>query len=69
MGYSMKTDRYRYTEWQDRKSGKVVDRELYDHRQDGAENENIAGQPDQKQVVKQLSAQLKKNWKGAVVPD
>lgn len=69
MGYSMKTDRYRYTEWQDRKSGKVVGRELYDHQQDGAENENIAGKPDQKPVVKQLSAQLKKNWQGAVVPD
>ncbi|QDV18838.1 Choline-sulfatase [Gimesia panareensis] len=67
MGYSMKTDRYRYTEWQDRKSGKVMARELYDHQQDGAENENIAGKPDQKPVVKQLSVQLKKNWKGAVV--
>ncbi|QDT97067.1 sulfatase [Gimesia aquarii] len=69
MGYSMKTDRYRYTEWRERKSGKIVGRELYDHKHDSAENSNIANQPDQKTVISQLSRQLKKNWKGAVVPD
>lgn len=69
MGYSMKTDRYRYTEWQERKTGKIMGRELYDHKYDSAENTNIANHPDQKTVVSQLSSQLKKNWKGAVVPD
>lgn len=69
MGYSMKTDRYRYTEWQTRKTGKVLGRELYDHKNDAAENTNIASQKDQKEIVSQLSAQLKQNWQGAVVPD
>lgn len=34
MGYTMRTDRYRYTEWQDRGTGDVLARELYDHNQD-----------------------------------
>jgi arylsulfatase A-like enzyme len=40
MGYSMRTNRYRYTEWQD-KQGKVVARELYDHQTDPAETKNV----------------------------
>ncbi|MHC4411890.1 MAG: sulfatase, partial [Planctomycetota bacterium] len=32
MGYSMRTERFRYTEWKDRETGKVLARELYDHQ-------------------------------------
>ncbi len=44
MGYSMRTTRYRYTEWQDRKTKKVVGRELYDHRKTDAVARNIAAE-------------------------
>lgn len=65
MGYSMRTDRYRYTEWQERKTGKVVGRELYDHDTDEAENENIAESPGMKSTVVKLSGMLKGGWKKA----
>lgn len=67
MGYSMRTDRWRYTEWIDRKSGDVVARELYDHVNDPAENENVAKKPDNEAVVSSLSRQLAKGegWREA----
>jgi arylsulfatase A-like enzyme len=61
MGRSMRTDRYRYTEWQD-KTGKATARELYDHNTDPEENSNIAGRPENKDLVDKLAAQLKAGW-------
>jgi iduronate 2-sulfatase len=40
MGYSIRTDRVRYTEWRDWKSGEVLARELYDHESDEPELRN-----------------------------
>ena len=55
-GRSLRTDRHRYTEWQDQKSGQVVARELYDHENDPGETTNLADKnPD---VVKRLSETL-----------
>ena len=34
MGYSMRTNRYRYTEWREFQKGKILARELYDHQTD-----------------------------------
>jgi arylsulfatase A-like enzyme len=56
-GTAMRTDRYRYVEWRDKK-GQPVDCELYDHASDPQENENIAGQPEQAKLIKELAAQL-----------
>ncbi|MGB7156428.1 MAG: sulfatase [Tepidisphaeraceae bacterium] len=64
MGYSMRTDRYRYTEWQG-EGGKPVATELYDHQTDPAETTNIAAQADQAEVVKKLAEQLSAGWKSA----
>jgi arylsulfatase A-like enzyme len=64
MGYSMRTDRYRYTQWQD-KEGKVVARELYDHQTDPAETKNVAESSDQAAVVAELSRKLKDGWRAA----
>jgi iduronate 2-sulfatase len=58
MGYSMRTDRYRYTEWIDRHNGEVVARELYDHELDPAENVSIAGKPEHEPLLESLSKQL-----------
>jgi len=57
-GTAIRTDRYRYVEWHD-KSGKLVDRELYDHQTDPQENQNVAGKPENAMVVDRLAAELK----------
>ncbi len=64
MGYSMRTDRWRYTEWIDRANGEIVARELYDHQNDAAENENVAAAAGNKALVENLSKQLAggKGW-------
>lgn len=41
-GYSVRTGRYRYTEWRSLQGGEVVARELYDHVEDPHESRNIA---------------------------
>jgi arylsulfatase A-like enzyme len=56
-GTAIRTDRYRYVEWRD-KSGKLADRELYDHQTDPQENQNVAGKPENATVVDRLAAEL-----------
>jgi iduronate 2-sulfatase len=65
MGCAMKTDRHRYVEWQDRSSKEIVSQELYDHHTDPAENQNIAGQSANRDLVSQLSTQLRAGWQAA----
>jgi len=65
MGYTMRTDRWRYTEWQERKTGEATARELYDHQADPGENVNLAGRPEHKATVEELSAKLKAGWRAA----
>ena len=55
-GYSIRTPRYRYTEWGDQgKEGA----ELYDHESDPEEMKNLTGRPEQADAVKRLSKQLR----------
>jgi arylsulfatase A-like enzyme len=70
MGRSIRTDRYRYTEWRRVKDDELLAAELYDHESDSAENLNVAGEPANAAVVKRLSAMLKAGWRGArpVIP-
>ncbi|MEJ5340489.1 MAG: sulfatase [Thermogutta sp.] len=65
MGYSMRTDRYRYTEWRPSGGGEPVAVELYDHTTDPLENVNLAGRPEYKDLVAQLHQQLEAGWKAA----
>lgn len=65
MGYSMRTERYRYTEWLAREGGPPVARELYDHQTDPAENVNLALHPEQAELVVELSRQLHAGWQAA----
>lgn len=58
MGYSMRTDRWRYTEWFDTKSQKIVDRELYDHETTQTPDRNLANDPQYKDLVASLSTKL-----------
>lgn len=65
MGYSMRTDRYRFTHWQHRKTGEVVAVELYDHQEDPQENINLAAGSEHKDLVARLAKQLDAGWKAA----
>ena len=65
--YSMRTDRYRFTQWLERADQSKVDAvELYDHQTDPQENTNIANAPANKALVEKLTAQWLAGWKGAV---
>ena len=44
MGYSMRTDGYRYTEWRNMKTADVVATELYNHTTDAAEERNVVAE-------------------------
>lgn len=61
IGRSVRTAEFRYTEWRD-PAGKVVARELYDHRHDltpgQLETKNLAEDPAMSEVVLQLSQRL-----------
>jgi iduronate 2-sulfatase len=58
MGYSMRTDRYRYAEWRGVDDGGVLARELYDHQDDPAETVNLAERPEQAATIRELARQL-----------
>jgi len=68
MGYSIRTERYRYTEWQTFRSGEVLARELYDHSTDEAEVRNLAGDPAVVSIMEELSLHLKAGWTEALPP-
>lgn len=54
-GYSLRTPRWRYTEWDEGEKG----RELYDHDADSKEITNLADKPEHAATVAQLSEQMK----------
>jgi hypothetical protein len=67
MGYAMRTDRYRFTRWVEREHPeRVVAVELYDHRTDPRETQNIADDPANAALVARLTEQWLKGWRGAV---
>jgi hypothetical protein len=63
MGYTIRTDRYRYVEWyewnKENIKGNLTARELYDHETDPDENINIADFDENSGIVISLSKQLK----------
>ncbi len=65
MGYSMRTERYRYTEWVDRERA-VTDRELYDFGTSPLETVNLAGRAERRPLAERLSRQLRAGWRSAL---
>ncbi len=63
MGRSIRTDRYRYTEWE--RLGEVLARELYDYEVDPGETVNRIGLASEAERVADLRAQLVSGWKAA----
>ena len=65
MGYSMTTDRFRYTAWVDqKKDNKLVFAELYDHLKDPQENENVAQSFEYSADIRRLQQWHAEGWKG-----
>ncbi|MCA9228383.1 MAG: sulfatase, partial [Planctomycetales bacterium] len=60
IGYSLRTDRFRYTEWRDPKTQQRLARELYDHEQDDQETINLADTDEHAETCRQLAKQLKR---------
>ena len=58
LGLSLRNNEFRYIEWTHLASGKVVDRELYDHRNDPGENRNVSEFPQYRKTRRELSARL-----------
>jgi len=68
MGYSLRSGRWRYTEWIDRKTKKVTARELYDHGASPVARANLAAAPEHKATVAALSQMLADGWQKARPP-
>ncbi|XP_022099061.1 iduronate 2-sulfatase-like [Acanthaster planci] len=73
MGYSMRTKQHRYAEWLPFNNTNyrvdwsgLLARELYRYGSDPEENVNVAESPDNIQLVKSLSHQLRLGWRHAL---
>ncbi len=64
MGYTVRTDRYRYTAWVRRQDQQLMARELYDMQNDPDETINIAEDPRQAEAVRELEALRLRGWRG-----
>jgi iduronate 2-sulfatase len=63
-GYSLRTPRWRYTEWDEGNQG----RELYDHDKDPLELTNLAMKPEHAKTVDELSIQIRTAAKSTFPP-
>lgn len=65
MGHSVRTERYRLTEWT--VAGKDFSAlELYDYQADPEERVNLAGKPEHAKTVEDLRGRLHAGWKAAL---
>ena len=58
MGYSLRWDRWRYTEWVHR-DGRTLARELYDHAASDVASANVVDKPEHAALTRQLSARIR----------
>lgn len=65
MGYSLRTDRWRYTEWFNPAKNKIIARELYDHRDSQLATRNLSVDPKHAKLVSTLSQQLGSSQRNA----
>ncbi len=60
LGRSIRTERWRYTEWNEGRAGT----ELYDHAADPREHRNLAAQPEHAAAIRELRAKLAERARG-----
>lgn len=65
MGYAVRTQHFRYVEWQDNASGRLLAAELYDHRTDANETQNLAPKPESAAILQQHAKILRAGWRDA----
>jgi len=58
MGYSIRTDRYRYTRWIERKTGNTFETELYDYLMDPLETRSFVNDSGYDAIVLRLDSML-----------
>ena len=65
MGYTVQTNRYRYTEWIKESTGELLARDLFDHQNDPDENINISNLTENDELMNSLSELLERGdgWK------
>jgi len=61
-GYAYRTDRYRYTEWVNKASNVVAERELYDYVNDPLETVNLAGEPGFDALMYSFSVSMREEF-------
>jgi len=63
MGYSVRSEAYRYTEWRNIGDGAVIASELYRYNGIGIETENVVAQPRYRKELRKMRALLDSMWK------
>lgn len=58
VGYSLRSDRWRYTEWINTETKVVSARELYDHSETQLSLQNVVDEPEYRDLVAEFSASL-----------
>jgi iduronate 2-sulfatase len=68
MGYSVRSATHRYTEWRAWTDGKLLGAELYNHRTDYAELNNVLAEPSEADTLKALKRELHERVPPDVAP-
>jgi uncharacterized sulfatase len=61
LGRSVRTDRFRYTEWGDERTA-----ELYDHQIDPKEYRNLVNDPASRKTLEEMRKTLRAGWRAAL---
>ncbi|MEO1237052.1 MAG: sulfatase, partial [Planctomycetota bacterium] len=61
-GFSLRGERFRYTEWRDYDTGEVLARELYDHADGPIADRNLADDPAHAETVERFAEKLRAGW-------
>ena len=62
MGVSVRTNKARYTEWRDWKSGETLARELYSNDDEPAETRNLVNDPAAASILREAEGKLRKQF-------
>ena len=63
IGESIRDDRYRYSQFREMATGKVLDRTLYDVRNDPQQYHNLVDQREYQKIVSRLTGWLNNGWR------
>lgn len=69
MGYTVRSERWRYIEWQDFSSGEALACELFDYEADGNVLRNLAEAADCADILAEHRQLLRDGWRACLPPD